>query len=83
MIEHHSFSDFSAFVYLFTPAIDWIAQCLAYKADEQSLVDVLNVTARCNSAPLLNAIMASFPPQYLSARLVSLRPLSACLFVVS
>ena len=63
-------TDFSVYVYLFTPAIDWIVQCMAYKVNEQALVDILNYVKQCNSAPLLNAIISSFPPQYLASRCV-------------
>ena len=54
---------------LFVPAIDWLLQCVAYRAGAAVLEEVLGLCrAQGNNALLLNAVMASFPPEFISAR---------------
>ncbi|XP_064600257.1 VPS35 endosomal protein-sorting factor-like [Liolophura sinensis] len=54
---------------LFSPALDWILQCIAHKASEKTLLDVLEkCKTQCNSALLLNSIMSAFQPEYIANR---------------
>ncbi|CAB3989058.1 Hypothetical predicted protein [Paramuricea clavata] len=54
---------------LYTPALDWIIQCIAFKSPEEVLTEILNhCTKECNSALILNSIMSAFRPSYISAR---------------
>ncbi|XP_063225001.1 VPS35 endosomal protein-sorting factor-like isoform X2 [Bacillus rossius redtenbacheri] len=61
--------ELSAYLTLYTPALDWILQAVAAGAPERLLVEIL---ARCkeqaNSALLLNTIMAAFKPAYIASR---------------
>lgn len=54
---------------LFTPAIDFILQTVAYDAPESLLSDLLEQCKRKGNSPLvLNAIMAAFKPSYVTIR---------------
>eukprot|EP00043_Microstomoeca_roanoka_P016135 m.163872 g.163872 ORF g.163872 m.163872 type:complete len:929 (+) comp16396_c7_seq1:53-2839(+) len=54
---------------LYTPALDWIMQCVAHKADDPTLHAILDACQSTkNSSVLLNGVIASFPPQYVSSR---------------
>ncbi|XP_028669604.2 VPS35 endosomal protein-sorting factor-like [Erpetoichthys calabaricus] len=54
---------------LYSPAIDWIMQCLAYRAPEALLTEMME---RCrklgNNALLLNSIMSAFRSEFIAAR---------------
>ncbi|KAG2455769.1 CP062 protein, partial [Polypterus senegalus] len=54
---------------LYSPAIDWIMQCLAYRAPEVLLTEMME---RCrklgNNALLLNSIMSAFRSEFIAAR---------------
>ncbi|KAM7382046.1 hypothetical protein PAMA_012755 [Pampus argenteus] len=54
---------------LYSPAINWILQCIAYRAPEPLLVEM---TGRCkklgNNALLLNSVMRAFRPEFVAAR---------------
>jgi hypothetical protein len=65
-------AEMPAYLNLYTPALDWILQCAAFRATETVLADILNMYARSgNSALLLNSIISSFAPEYISSRCVS------------
>uniref|UniRef100_A0A8C6TGE5 VPS35 endosomal protein-sorting factor-like n=1 Tax=Neogobius melanostomus TaxID=47308 RepID=A0A8C6TGE5_9GOBI len=54
---------------LYSPAINWILQCIAYRAPEPLLTEMME---RCktmgNNALLLNSIMRAFRPEFVAAR---------------
>ncbi|XP_004086849.1 UPF0505 protein C16orf62 homolog [Oryzias latipes] len=54
---------------LYSPAINWILQCIAYRAPEVLLTEMMD---RCktmaNNALLLNSIMRAFRPEFVAAR---------------
>uniref|UniRef100_A0A8C3LFN7 VPS35 endosomal protein-sorting factor-like n=1 Tax=Chrysolophus pictus TaxID=9089 RepID=A0A8C3LFN7_CHRPC len=54
---------------LYSPAIDWILQCIAYRAPEILLTEMME---RCkklgNNALLLNSIMSAFRAEFIAAR---------------
>lgn len=59
----------SAYLTLYTPALDFILQAIAAGASEQLLVNILSKCRKQgNSALLLNAIMAAFKPSYIAPR---------------
>ncbi|KAL5019246.1 hypothetical protein ScPMuIL_004968 [Solemya velum] len=54
---------------LFSPALDWILQCVAHRAPENTLKIVLQkCKEQCNSALLLNSILSAFKPEFISVR---------------
>ncbi|CAG5133662.1 unnamed protein product [Candidula unifasciata] len=54
---------------LFSPALDWILQCLAHDASENLLNETLDRCKQgCNSALMINSIMSAFQPQYIASR---------------
>ncbi|XP_028332294.1 VPS35 endosomal protein-sorting factor-like isoform X2 [Gouania willdenowi] len=54
---------------LYSPAINWILQCIAYRAPEPLLTEMIE---RCktlgNNALLLNSVMRAFRPEFVAAR---------------
>uniref|UniRef100_A0A8C3XU67 VPS35 endosomal protein-sorting factor-like n=1 Tax=Chelydra serpentina TaxID=8475 RepID=A0A8C3XU67_CHESE len=54
---------------LYSPAIDWILQCIAYRAPEILLTEMME---RCkklgNNALLLNSVMSAFRAEFIAAR---------------
>uniref|UniRef100_A0A8C8RPX2 VPS35 endosomal protein-sorting factor-like n=1 Tax=Pelusios castaneus TaxID=367368 RepID=A0A8C8RPX2_9SAUR len=54
---------------LYSPAIDWILQCIAYRAPEVLLTEMME---RCrklgNNALLLNSVMSAFRAEFIAAR---------------
>uniref|UniRef100_A0A674PEU3 VPS35 endosomal protein-sorting factor-like n=1 Tax=Takifugu rubripes TaxID=31033 RepID=A0A674PEU3_TAKRU len=54
---------------LYSPAINWILQCIAYRAPESLLTEMME---RCktlgNNALLLNSVMRAFRPEFVAAR---------------
>ncbi|XP_027885160.1 VPS35 endosomal protein-sorting factor-like isoform X2 [Xiphophorus couchianus] len=58
-----------AYLTLYSPAINWILQCVAYRAPEQLLTEMME---RCkmmaNNALLLNSIMRAFRPEFVATR---------------
>ncbi|XP_041671103.1 VPS35 endosomal protein-sorting factor-like isoform X1 [Cheilinus undulatus] len=54
---------------LYSPAINWILQCIAYRAPEALLTEMME---RCkklgNNALLLNSVMRAFRPEFVAAR---------------
>ncbi|XP_058794245.1 VPS35 endosomal protein-sorting factor-like [Phymastichus coffea] len=58
-----------SYLNLYTPALDWILQVLATTAPESLLTEVLNkCKEQPNSALLLNTILTSFKPMYVTSR---------------
>ncbi|CAI8033056.1 VPS35 endosomal protein-sorting factor-like [Geodia barretti] len=61
--------EMSQYMHLFWPAVEWILQCIAYKASEATLDDVLaKIKENVVSAPVLNAVMNSFKPEYIAQK---------------
>uniref|UniRef100_A0A3B3Y678 VPS35 endosomal protein-sorting factor-like n=1 Tax=Poecilia mexicana TaxID=48701 RepID=A0A3B3Y678_9TELE len=58
-----------AYLMLYSPAINWILQCVAYRAPEPLLTEMME---RCkmmaNNALLLNSIMRAFRPEFVATR---------------
>uniref|UniRef100_A0AAQ5ZKD7 VPS35 endosomal protein-sorting factor-like n=1 Tax=Amphiprion ocellaris TaxID=80972 RepID=A0AAQ5ZKD7_AMPOC len=54
---------------LYSPAINWILQCIAYRAPEPLLTEMME---RCktlgNNALLLNSVMRAFRPEFVAVR---------------
>ncbi|KAM7371135.1 hypothetical protein PAMP_010626 [Pampus punctatissimus] len=57
---------------LYSPAINWILQCIAYRAPEARRPLLVEMTGRCkklgNNALLLNSVMRAFRPEFVAAR---------------
>ncbi|KAL4240173.1 hypothetical protein ACF0H5_000967 [Mactra antiquata] len=54
---------------LFSPGLDWLLQCIAHKASDDTLTDILKKSRKqCNSALLLNSLISAFKPEYIAAR---------------
>ncbi|KAL3877496.1 hypothetical protein ACJMK2_035196 [Sinanodonta woodiana] len=54
---------------LFSPALDWILQCIAHRTAESTLMEVLEKCQKqCNSALLLNSLISAFKPEYVAAK---------------
>ncbi|KAM9717032.1 VPS35 endosomal protein-sorting factor-like isoform 1-T2 [Menidia menidia] len=54
---------------LYSPAINWILQCIAYRAPELLLTEMMErCKALANNALLLNSIMRAFKPEFVAAR---------------
>ncbi|GIY19382.1 VPS35 endosomal protein-sorting factor-like [Caerostris darwini] len=65
--------DFPTYLTLYPPALDWILQCVVYKASEPVLKEVLHkCKMQCNSALLLNSVMSAFKPEYIAKRALEL-----------
>jgi hypothetical protein len=63
--------DMIQYVGLYMPALDWILQCMAHRATEKVLAGVLErCEKQCKSGLVLNAVMSSFQPEFVSARAV-------------
>ncbi|CAL1536882.1 unnamed protein product [Lymnaea stagnalis] len=54
---------------LFSPALDWILQCLAHSASETLLNETMDQCKQhCNNALMINSIMSAFQPQFIANR---------------
>lgn len=61
----------SQYLQLYIPALDWILQCIAYRASDETLDQILQmVKDKHNVTLLINAVMSAFPPSFISARAV-------------
>ncbi|KAH9503976.1 VPS35 endosomal protein sorting factor-like [Bulinus truncatus] len=61
--------DMPRYLALFSPALDWILQCLAHNAPEVLLNETLErCKQHCNNALMINSIMSAFQPQYIANR---------------
>jgi len=62
---------FAQYINLYVPALDWILQCIAYKASNKILDSIMKkIEEKYNIALLINSIMAAFPPEFISSRAV-------------
>jgi len=63
--------DAGQYLHLWVPGLDWILQCAAYRADDKTLAKIMaKATDMANVSLVLNAVMSSFPPEYVSKRAV-------------
>ncbi|XP_071508661.1 VPS35 endosomal protein-sorting factor-like [Diadema antillarum] len=63
--------DMASYLSLYSPALDWILQCIAHNASEAVLTEILErCQKQCNSALLLNSIMSAFKPEFIASRAV-------------
>ncbi|XP_072337992.1 LOW QUALITY PROTEIN: VPS35 endosomal protein-sorting factor-like [Scyliorhinus torazame] len=54
---------------LYTPAIDWILQCIAYRAPEALVTEMMDRSKKLgNNALLLNSVMSAFRPEFIATR---------------
>ena len=60
--------DMPTYSKLFRPALEWLLQCIAFKASESALTNILEKCQSCNSALILNSIMSAFDPKYVASR---------------
>ncbi|XP_074647304.1 VPS35 endosomal protein-sorting factor-like [Tubulanus polymorphus] len=61
--------DMPHYMTLFSPALDWVLQCIAHNTSEKTLMNILQTCKeQCNSALLLNSIMSAFKPEYIATR---------------
>ncbi|XP_019615665.1 PREDICTED: UPF0505 protein C16orf62 homolog isoform X2 [Branchiostoma belcheri] len=61
--------EMAQYLHLYTPALDWILQCVAHRASEDTMTEVLeHCKKKCNSALLLNSVMSAFKPDYIASR---------------
>ncbi|XP_038064522.1 VPS35 endosomal protein-sorting factor-like [Patiria miniata] len=62
---------------LYSPALDWILQCIAHHATEDILTEILaKCKKQCNTALLLNSIMSAFKPEFIASRALGFTELS-------
>eukprot|EP01090_Pellita_catalonica_P021810 TRINITY_DN8265_c0_g1_i1.p1 TRINITY_DN8265_c0_g1~~TRINITY_DN8265_c0_g1_i1.p1 ORF type:complete len:820 (-),score=152.51 TRINITY_DN8265_c0_g1_i1:35-2494(-) len=52
---------------LYTPAYEWVLQCIAHKADKQLFLQVLKSYKDSNNPLVLNGIVSSFKPEFIAA----------------
>ncbi|XP_037019323.2 VPS35 endosomal protein-sorting factor-like isoform X1 [Artibeus jamaicensis] len=61
--------ELSSYLPLYSPAMDWIFQCLSYHAPETLLIEMME---RCkklgNNALLLNSVMSAFRAEFIATR---------------
>jgi len=57
----------SEYLDLFTPALDWIVQCVAVRADESLFRSTLAKYTDPSSGIVLNSIISSFDPKFISS----------------
>ncbi|XP_065659614.1 VPS35 endosomal protein-sorting factor-like isoform X3 [Hydra vulgaris] len=60
--------DMPTYMDLFLPALNWILQCVVYKASEVSLTEILNECKSCKSSLLLHSVLSAFQPKYIANR---------------
>lgn len=63
--------ELSRYLVIYSPALDWILQCIANRSNEAVLDSVLGkCQAKCNRALLHNSIILAFKPAFISGRAV-------------
>lgn len=61
--------EMSVYMNLHSPALDWILQCVAYKASSSELKAILQTgREKSNSGILLHSILSAFQPDYIVSR---------------
>jgi len=66
--------NYTTYIDLLTPAVDWILQCVAFQSPKDVLQTILDkYTQHCNSSIVLDSILTSFPPEYVSANVSATR----------
>eukprot|EP01088_Endostelium_zonatum_P002802 TRINITY_DN1359_c0_g1_i2.p1 TRINITY_DN1359_c0_g1~~TRINITY_DN1359_c0_g1_i2.p1 ORF type:complete len:942 (+),score=217.40 TRINITY_DN1359_c0_g1_i2:79-2904(+) len=59
------------YIGLFTPAIDWLLQCLGFQAPKTTFTKVLTAYGESSIAIVLNNILANFQPEYIAENAMS------------
>eukprot|EP00002_Diphylleia_rotans_P012179 TRINITY_DN2382_c0_g1_i2.p1 TRINITY_DN2382_c0_g1~~TRINITY_DN2382_c0_g1_i2.p1 ORF type:complete len:995 (-),score=236.10 TRINITY_DN2382_c0_g1_i2:586-3570(-) len=55
------------FVDLYTPGLEWLLQCLGFKATEELFKKIIQLYEQnASNSLILNCILSSFPPQYIA-----------------
>ena len=58
---------YEQYINLYVPGLEWILQCVAHHSSDAVLDTLLkNYTDKCNNAMVLDCIMSSFEPMYVS-----------------
>ncbi|KJE94840.1 hypothetical protein CAOG_005411 [Capsaspora owczarzaki ATCC 30864] len=61
--------DLGSYLNLYAPAVEWLLNCIAYRAPEATLEKILKqYNDQCKSAVVLNAILTAFRPTYVSSQ---------------
>ena len=61
--------EISRYLALYSPALEWLLQCIAHRADDSVLATILErCKLDCNRALLLNSILSTFHSQYICNR---------------
>lgn len=56
------------YMHLYSPGLEWIISCIAYKSSPSLLEEVLQIYRKgCKNAMFLNHIISSFPPGFITA----------------
>ena len=64
--------ELSEYMDLYSPAVEWILQCLSHRAEEAALRAVLKKYQELNNAMLLSHILTSFEPSFISQNALAL-----------
>lgn len=67
--------EMSEYVDLYSPALEWLLQCISHRAEEPVLRAVLDRYEKLSNALLLNHILSSFEPGFICANALSLTSL--------
>ncbi|XP_065065630.1 VPS35 endosomal protein-sorting factor-like isoform X3 [Rhopilema esculentum] len=63
------------YLQLYAPAVEWILQCISFKASEEVLAEILENCKSCHSTMVLNSVMSSFDPAFISKRAMEISAL--------
>eukprot|EP01094_Clydonella_sp_ATCC50884_P003835 TRINITY_DN1294_c0_g1_i1.p1 TRINITY_DN1294_c0_g1~~TRINITY_DN1294_c0_g1_i1.p1 ORF type:complete len:822 (+),score=193.91 TRINITY_DN1294_c0_g1_i1:196-2661(+) len=67
--------EMSEYVDLYSPALEWLLQCISHRAEEPVLRTVIERYETLSNALLLNHILSSFEPDFICANALSLTSL--------
>lgn len=56
-----------AYLDLFSPALDWVLECIAYRGDQTLFEDLLKQYSGSDNGFVLNAIISAFKPQLIAS----------------
>jgi hypothetical protein len=73
MLDSHKLA-LSDYIHLYSPALDWLLQCIAHKAPVDVFQTTLAKYRKSGNSLVLNHIISSFPPDYIAA---NARPIAA------
>lgn len=58
---------FGDYLNLYSPALEWQLQCMAHGASQSVLESILTKSTESKNAVVLNHIISSFPPEFISS----------------